>query len=98
MIRFSIPAVARARNKCPVIESVLFDAASAPNPTGASGKSATTAPDNLFNIEFDGWSGVETFLDLRLQPGELLAAAHLEAQRRCKFAPFSPPSNIRAKN
>jgi hypothetical protein len=35
---------------------------------------ATTAPDNLFNIEFTGWSGVEALLDLRLQPGELLAA------------------------
>jgi hypothetical protein len=30
---------------------------------GASGKPATTAPDNLFNIEFGGWSGVEAFLD-----------------------------------
>jgi hypothetical protein len=38
---------------------VEFDAALAPGPAGASGKPATTAPDNLFNVEFTGWSGVE---------------------------------------
>ena len=28
-----------------------------------SGKSAATATDDLFNIEFNRWSGVEAFLD-----------------------------------
>ncbi len=67
---------------------ILFDAASAPSPTCASGKSATTAPDKLFNIEFNRWSGVEAFLEFRPQPGELLAATLLMRDRRsdCGFA------------
>jgi hypothetical protein len=65
------------RNRRALRARVLFDAASAPGPTGASGKPAATATDNLFNIEFNGWSGVEAFLDFRLQPGELLAATLL---------------------
>jgi hypothetical protein len=43
---------------------------------------ATTAPDNLFNIELTGGSRVEAFLDFRLQPGALLAATLLMRDRR----------------
>jgi len=51
------------QNRRALPESVLFDEASAPGPTGVSGKSAATATDNLFNIEFNRWSGVEAFQD-----------------------------------
>jgi hypothetical protein len=44
-------------------ERVLLDAAAAPSPAGASGKPATTAPDNLFNIEFTCGPGLEALLD-----------------------------------
>jgi hypothetical protein len=55
-------------------EKVLFDAASAPCPAGASGNPVVTTPDHVFNIEFAGWTSVEAILDFRLKPGELLAA------------------------
>jgi hypothetical protein len=63
-------------------ETVLFDAALAPCPAGARGSPAATAPDHVFNIEFASWTGVEAFLDFRLQPGELLAAPLLMLDRR----------------
>ena len=47
-------------------ETVLFDAALAPCPAGASGNSTATAPDHVLNIEFACWTGVDAFLDLRL--------------------------------
>jgi hypothetical protein len=40
-----------------------------------------TAPDDILNIELTSWSGVEAFLDFRLQPGELFAATLL--MRNC---------------
>jgi hypothetical protein len=62
-------------------ETVLFDAALAPCPAGASGNPTATAPDHVFNIEFAGRTGVEAFLDFRPQPGELVAAPFLMLDR-----------------
>jgi hypothetical protein len=59
-----------------------FDAASAPSPTGASGKPATPAPNNLFDIELKGRSGIEASLEFRPQPGDLFAATLL--MRDCR--------------
>jgi hypothetical protein len=65
------------RNRQALRGRVPCDEASAPSPTGASGKPAAAATDNLFDVEFNRWSGVEAFLDLWSHPGELLAATFL---------------------
>src|SRR5580698_6832871 len=55
---------------------------------GASGKPATTAPNNLFNIELNGRSGIEASLEFRPQPGTLFAETLLMRDCRddCGFA------------
>src|ERR1022692_1105881 len=82
----------RRRSRRALRESVLFDAALARSPAGASGQLATATPNHIFHIEFTGRSRIETLLDFRLQPGELLAAALLMRDRcdDCAFAAFSP--------
>jgi hypothetical protein len=50
------------RSRQALRERVLFDAASAPSPAGASGNPTATAPDDVLNIEFAGRSGVEALL------------------------------------